>query len=81
MALDYNSILFDSQIVSTGSNDDLFTLAADESVDNLVIRFTNYTGTAAKASAWCQASGGSDSNDDLPRRRTPRYHRAAWRCC
>jgi hypothetical protein len=65
MALDYQSNLFDSAIVSSGSNDDLFTLAnAGESVDNLTIRFTNYTATAAKVSMWVQASAGTESDAD-----------------
>lgn len=65
MALDYQSILFDSAVVSTGSNDDLFTITSGQSVDNLTIRFTNYTASSAKASAWCQASGGTEADADL----------------
>lgn len=64
MALDYTSLLFDSAIVSNGSNDDLFTLSSGESVDNLTIRFTNYTGTAATATAWCQDSAGAEDPGD-----------------
>ena len=64
MALEYNQMLFDSQIVSTGSNDDLFTMDAGESVDKLTIRFTNYTASVAKASVWVQASAGAEANDD-----------------
>lgn len=64
MALDYQSVLFDSAVVSTGSNDDLFTLTGGQSVDNLTIRFTNYTASAAKASAWCQASAGTEADAD-----------------
>jgi hypothetical protein len=51
--------------VSTGSNDDLFTLSPGQSVDNLTIRFTNYTSAAAKASAWVQASAGTEANADI----------------
>ena len=65
MALDYQSVLFDSAVVSTGSNDDLFTLSAGQSVDNLTIRFTNYTASAAKASAWVQASAGTEADADI----------------
>jgi hypothetical protein len=65
MPLDYNSLLFDSAVVSTGSNDDLFTLAsASQSVDNLVIRFTNYTISATTAQVWCQASAGAEADAD-----------------
>jgi hypothetical protein len=63
-ALDYQSLLFDSAIVSTGANDDLFTLGAGESVDNLTIRFTNYTASAALASIWVQASAGTEADGD-----------------
>jgi hypothetical protein len=63
-SLEYQNTLFDSAIVSTGANDDLFTLSAGESVDNLTIRFTNYTTGAIKASAWCQASGGTEADAD-----------------
>ena len=65
MALNYQSTLFDSAIVSTGTNDDLFTLAANESVDNLTVRFTNYTAGAVLASAWVQASAGVEADGDL----------------
>lgn len=65
MALDYQSILFDSAVVSTGSNDDLFTLTTGQSVDNLTIRFANYTASAAKASAWLQASAGTEADADI----------------
>lgn len=65
MALDYQSNLFDSAVVSTGSNDDLFTLSAGQSVDNLTIRFTNYTASAARASAWCQAGAGTEADADV----------------
>lgn len=64
MALNYQSTLFDSAVVSTGANDDLFTLSSGESVDNLTIRFTNYTASAAKASCWCQASAGTEADAD-----------------
>ena len=65
MALDYQSNLFDSAVVSTGVNDDLFTLTAGQSVDNLTIRFTNYTAGAVLASAWVQASAGTEANADI----------------
>lgn len=65
MALNYQANLFDSAIVSTGSNDDLFTLSTGESVDNLTVRFTNYTASAAKASMWVQASAGTEADADL----------------
>lgn len=64
MALNYQSNLFDSAVVSTGSNDDLFTLVSGESVDNMTIRFTNYTASAVLASAWCQASAGTEADAD-----------------
>lgn len=64
-SLNYQSNLFDSAVVSTGANDDLFTLGAGESVDNLTIRFTNYTASAAKASVWVQASAGTEADADL----------------
>lgn len=64
MALDYQSLLFDSAVVSNGSNDDLFTLSSGQSVDNLTIRFTNYTASAAKASAWCQSASGTEADAD-----------------
>lgn len=63
--LNYQSNLFDSQVVSNGSNDDLFTLSGGQSVDNLTIRFTNYTASAAKASVWVQASAGTEADADL----------------
>lgn len=65
MALDYQVNLFDSAVVSTGSNDDLFTLSSGQSVDNLTIRFTNYTASAAKASMWVQASAGTEADADI----------------
>lgn len=65
MALDYTSVLFNSAVVSTGANDDLFTLATGESVDNLVIRFTNYTASIAKVTVWVQASAGAEADADL----------------
>lgn len=65
MALDYQSTLFDSAVVSTGVNDDLFTLTGGQSVDNLTIRFTNYTAGAVLASAWLQASAGTEADADL----------------
>ena len=64
MALNYQANLFDSAIVSTGSNDDLFTLSSGESVDNLTIRFTNYTASAVLVSGWCQASAGAEADAD-----------------
>ena len=64
-SLDYQSLLFDSAVVSSGSNDDLFTLTSGQSVDNLTIRFTNYTASAALASAWVQASAGTEADADL----------------
>lgn len=64
MALDYQNTLFDSAVVSAGTNDDLFTLTDGQSVDNLTIRFTNYTASAAKASVWYQASAGTEADDD-----------------
>ena len=63
-SLEYQSNLFDSAVVSSGSNDDLFTLTSGQSVDNLTIRFTNYTASTAKASAWCQASDGIEADAD-----------------
>lgn len=63
-SLDYQSLLFDSAVVSTGSNDDLFTLSAGQSVDNLTIRFTNYTAGTVHASAWLQASAGAEADGD-----------------
>lgn len=66
MPSDYRSNLFDSAVVSTGSNDDLFTLTnAGESVDNLTIRFTNYSAVVARASAWVQDSAGTEADGDL----------------
>lgn len=65
MALDYSAVLFDTAIVSNGSNDDLFTLSGSTSVDNLIIRFTNYTASAAKASIWLQASAGTEADADI----------------
>jgi len=65
VALDYQSNLFDSAIVSTGANDDLFTLSAGQSVDNLTVRFTNYTAAAAKVTMWVQASAGAEANADI----------------
>lgn len=65
MALNYKETLFDSQVVSNGSNDDLFTLQGGESVDNLTIRFTNYSTSAALASIWVQAGAGTEANADL----------------
>lgn len=65
MALDYQVNLFDSAVVSTGSNDDLFTLSSGQSVDNLTIRFANYTASAAKASMWVQASAGTEADADI----------------
>lgn len=65
MALDYTQLLFASQVVSNGSNDDLFTLTGtNESVDNLVVRFTNYTAGAVTVSAWCQAAAGTEADAD-----------------
>lgn len=64
MALDYQSVLFDSAVVSSGSNDDLFTLGTKQSVDNLVIRFSNYTGTPTTVSIWVQASAGTEADGD-----------------
>lgn len=64
MGLEYQSTLFDSAVVSTGVNDDLFTLSAGQSVDNCTIRFTNYTAANAKASAWLQASAGTEADGD-----------------
>lgn len=64
MALEYKQTIFDSAVVSTGSNDDLFTLSSGESVDNLTIRFTNHTTSGAKVSAWCQASAGTEAAGD-----------------
>ena len=64
MALDYQTNLFDSAIVSNGSNDDLFTLDGGQSIDNLTIRFTNYTASAATVSAWVQASAGTEADGD-----------------
>lgn len=64
MALNYKQNLFDSAVVSNGANDDLLTLNSGESVDNLTIRFTNYTASAAKASAWLQASAGTEADAD-----------------
>lgn len=65
MALDYQTNLFDSAVVSTGSNDDLLTLSSGQSVDNLTIRFTNYTASAAKASAWVQDAAGTEADADI----------------
>jgi len=65
VALEYNEMLFESQVVSTGSNDNLFTLDDGESADNVIIRFTNYTASSAKASAWVQASDGTEADDDI----------------
>lgn len=63
-SLDYTNTLFDSQIVSNGSNDDLFTLTDGQSVDNLTIRFANYSGSPANVSAWLQASAGTEADAD-----------------
>lgn len=64
MALNYETVLFDSQVVTTGT-DDLFTLTGvGQSIDDLKIRFTNITGSAATVSAWVQASGGSEASAD-----------------
>jgi len=65
MALDYQSNLFDSQVVSSGSNDDLFTLSSGQSVDNLTVRFTNYTAAAKLVSMWVQTSAGAEADADL----------------
>jgi len=65
MARDYQQTLFDSAVVSNGSNDDLFTITAGQSVDNLTIRFTNYTGSAALASVWLQAAAGTEADADI----------------
>ena len=65
MAHDYKNTLFDSAVVSTGVNDDLFTITGSSSIDNMTIRFTNYTTTAALASAWCQASAGTEADGDM----------------
>lgn len=65
MALDYQQMLFDSAVVPNGSNEDLFTLNAGESVDNLTVRFANNTGSAVTASAWVQSSGGTEADGDL----------------
>lgn len=65
MALNYKSNLFDSKVVSNGSNDDLFTLSSGESVDNMTIRFTNFTASAARASVWVQADAGAEANADI----------------
>ena len=62
--LDYKAVLFDSQVVSNGSNDDLFTLDAGESLDNCTLRFTNTTASPATVSAWCQASAGAEADGD-----------------
>jgi len=63
--LNYQNNLFDSAVVSTGVNDDLFTLTAGQSVDNCTIRFTNYTASAALASVWVQASAGTEADADI----------------
>jgi len=65
MALDYQANLFDSAVVSSGANDDLFTLTTGQSVDNLTVRFTNYTASAALASIWVQASAGTEADADV----------------
>lgn len=64
-SLDYQSNLFDPAVVSSGANDDLFELTAGQSVDNLTIRFTNYTSGAVLASAWVQASAGTEADANL----------------
>ena len=64
MALNYTSLLFNSAVVSNGTNDDLFTLSTGESVDNCAVRFTNYTGTPATVSMWVQASAGTEADAD-----------------
>lgn len=65
MALNYKANLFDSAVVSSGANDDLFTLNQGESVDNLTIRFTNYQATAAKASVWVQDAAGAEADANI----------------
>lgn len=66
MAHDYKVNLFDSAVVSNGTNDDLFTLTnAGESVDNLTIRFTNYSASAVTVTAWVQSSSGTQADADL----------------
>lgn len=64
-SLNYQANLFDSAVISTGSNDDLFTLSAGESVDNLTVRFCNYTAGARKVSMWVQTSAGAEADADL----------------
>lgn len=65
VALNYDHILFDTQVVPTGSNADLFTLTSSgQSIDNLKVRLANYTASNATVSMWCQSASGTEADAD-----------------